>query len=77
MIFFEYMQRNYQNKFYGKVQNLVQYLMMEYNRIFKDYDVIVMFIFLVKVFKFLFKGYFVYGLLFFYLNYFFWFNNYI
>eukprot|EP00105_Crassostrea_gigas_P007217 XP_011421397.1 PREDICTED: uncharacterized protein Amidase [Crassostrea gigas] len=36
------MQRNYQNKFYSKAQNLIQHLTMEYNRILKDYDVIVM-----------------------------------
>ncbi|XP_052678957.1 amidase-like isoform X1 [Crassostrea angulata] len=42
MIFAEYMQRNYQNKFYSKAQNLIQHLTMEYNRILKDYDVIVM-----------------------------------
>nr|XP_022296050.1 uncharacterized protein LOC111105884 [Crassostrea virginica] len=42
MIFSEYMQRNYQNKFYSKAQNLVQHLTMEYNKILKEYDVIVM-----------------------------------
>ena len=42
MIFSEYMQRNYQNKFYAKAHNLVQYLTREYNRILKDYDVMVM-----------------------------------
>ncbi|XP_061178945.1 amidase-like [Saccostrea echinata] len=42
MLFSEYMQRNYQNKFYAKAQNLVQLLTMEYNRILKDYDVMIM-----------------------------------
>lgn len=35
MIFAEYMQRNYQNKFYSKAQNLIQHLTMEYNRILR------------------------------------------
>uniref|UniRef100_A0A8W8LHW4 Amidase domain-containing protein n=2 Tax=Magallana gigas TaxID=29159 RepID=A0A8W8LHW4_MAGGI len=51
MIFSEYMQRNYQNKFYGKAQNLVQHLTREYNRILKDYDVIVMPTLPAKAFK--------------------------
>nr|XP_022299774.1 uncharacterized protein LOC111108286 isoform X1 [Crassostrea virginica] len=38
----EYMERNYQNKFYAKAQNLVQHLTSEYNRILELYDVIVM-----------------------------------
>nr|XP_034308110.1 amidase-like [Crassostrea gigas] len=42
MIFSEYIQRNYQSKFYSKAQNLVQHLTKEYNRILKDYDVMVM-----------------------------------
>ncbi|XP_061179041.1 amidase-like [Saccostrea echinata] len=42
MIFAEFMQRNYQNKFYAKGQNLIQYLTMEYSRIFKDFDAMVM-----------------------------------
>ena len=36
------MERNYQNKFYAKAQNLVQHLTSEYNRILELYDVIVM-----------------------------------
>lgn len=69
MIFSEYMQRNYQNKFYGKAQNLVQHLTREYNRILKDYDVIVMPTLPAKAFKLPSKGHSVYGSLFFYLNY--------
>ncbi|XP_078310025.1 urethanase-like [Crassostrea virginica] len=42
MIFSEYIQRNYQNKFYSKAQNLLQHLTGEYNRILKEFDVIVM-----------------------------------
>ncbi|XP_062599761.1 uncharacterized protein in nthA 5'region-like [Saccostrea cucullata] len=42
MLFSEYMQRNYQNKFYTKAQNLVQLLTREYNRVLKDYDVMIM-----------------------------------
>ncbi|XP_056000994.1 amidase-like [Ostrea edulis] len=42
MIFSEYIQRNYQNKFYAKAQNLVQVLRREYDRILRDYDVMVM-----------------------------------
>lgn len=42
MIFSEYIQRNYQNKFYSKAQNLVQHLAKEYNRILNDYDVMIM-----------------------------------
>ncbi|XP_061167672.1 amidase-like [Saccostrea echinata] len=42
MLFSEYIQKEYQNKFYAKGQNLVQYLTMEYNRILKDYDVMIM-----------------------------------
>lgn len=60
MIFAEYMQRNYQNKFYGKAQNLVQHLTMEYNRILKDYDVIVMPTIPAKAFKLPSKGHSVY-----------------
>ncbi|XP_061179044.1 amidase-like [Saccostrea echinata] len=42
MIFSEFMQRNYQNKFYAKGQNLIQYLTSEYNRILNDYDVMIL-----------------------------------
>ncbi|XP_062577632.1 amidase-like [Saccostrea cucullata] len=42
MVFSEFMQRNYQNKFYAKGQNLIQFLTSEYNRILKDYDVMIL-----------------------------------
>ncbi|KAK3102242.1 hypothetical protein FSP39_009856 [Pinctada imbricata] len=41
-LFSEYMDRNYQNKFYSKAQNLTWKLTREYNKLLKECDVLVM-----------------------------------
>lgn len=38
----EYIQRNYQNKFYAKAMNLVQVLTKAYDDVLKEYDVLIM-----------------------------------